>query len=328
MVMFVLLNLILILIREKMKKLTILALILAIHTVHCQTQPPKLDELNIPSSPAFVLLDESPANIEKPTNPKDFTISLLSASQEGGAIETAPYWLVDHNNYTFANDVKNHYPILQTFALSIASVKKSDTTTVSVGFRVQLFRQYFDEAAILASKAIIEGILSNPPINTVALKTEADKLDAQRGREKFSLELAGAYSGEGTNYKNLTGKKIGAWINFRYTPAKDSFLDIVALARFSKTFGGLTNQTNDSSFFDFGGSLSRQGDTFDIQLEYVYRRDTTLNINYDRLAFIANYQVMPGIVAVASFGQNFDKEKDLFTAFGVKFGILNRDNKS
>ncbi|PJJ08786.1 hypothetical protein CLU83_2087 [Flavobacterium sp. 1] len=312
-----------------MKKFTILLVLSLVgYTATCQTQPPKLDELNIPSSPAFVMLDESPANIEKPTNPKAFAISLLNVGKNGGAIETTPYWLINHANYTFVNDVENHFPILQTFAISLASVKNADTTIVSLGFRVQLFRQYFNEKAILISKNKIVDLLSVNPkdIDTTALQVEKNKLDADRGRTKYNLELAGAYSGQGTNYENLSGTKLGIWANFRYTPMVNSFLDIVALARYSKVIGGLENQIPDSSFLDFGGGLSRQGSNYDIQLEYIYRRDTTIDINYDRLAFIVNYQIIPGMVAVASFGKNFDDENNIFTAFGIKFGISNRKN--
>ncbi|WP_298119097.1 hypothetical protein [Flavobacterium sp.] len=307
-----------------MKKITTLLLLTAAYYTTQSQNLPKLDELNIPSSPAFVMLDESPANIEKPTNPKAFAISLLNVGNNGGAIETSPYWLTNHANYSFTDDVANHFPILQTFAISVASIKNTDTTTVSLGFRVQLFRKYFNETAILGYKSTIQGILSNPIIDIAALQVENDKLQAERGRTLYNLELAGAYAGQGTNYKNLSGSKISAWANFRYTPIANSFLDIVALARYSKEIGG----TNNSSFLDFGGSLSRQTNNYDFQIEYVYRRDSTLDINYDRLAFIANYQIIPGMVAVASFGKNFDEQKDIFTAFGVKFGILERSNNN
>lgn len=310
-----------------MKKFTILLLLTAVcYTTRSQNLLPKLDELNIPSSPAFVMLDESPANIEKPTNPKAFAISLLNVGKNGGAIETSPYWLINHANYSFTDDVANHFPILQTFAISLASIKNADTTTVSFGFRVQLFRKYFNESSILLNKASIVAILAAPitPASLAALKIKNDLLQAERGRTLCNVELAGAYAGQGTNYKNLCGSKMSAWANFRYTPIANSFLDIVALARYSKEIGGVDN----SSFLDLGGSLSRQTNNYDFQIEYVYRRDSTLNINYDRLAFIANYQIIPGMVAVASFGKNFDEQKDIFTAFGVKFGISTRSDNN
>lgn len=308
---------------------TIFIAILICHSANSQTQVPKLDELNIPSSPAFVLLDESPANIEKPTNPKAFAISLLNVGKNGGAIETTPYWLTNHANYTFTNDVENHFPVLQTFAISLASLKNSDTTTVSFGFRVQLFRKYINEDEIIKIKNNILDLLSVEDISkidTVAIKKERAKLDAERGRTKYNLELAGAYASQGTNYENLSGNKLGIWTNFKYTPMPNSFLDIVALARYSKTINGLENQSSNSSFLDFGAGLSRQGSNYDVQLEYIYRRDTTLDTNYDRLAFIVNYQIISGLVAVASFGKNFDEQNDIFTAFGIKFGISNRKN--
>jgi hypothetical protein len=83
----------------------------------------------------------------------------------------------------------------------------------------------------------------------------------------------------------------------------------------------------DSSFLDFGGGISKQTSNFDLQIEYVYRRDTNLDLNFDRLAFVSNYKITKDIVAVASFGKNFDKIQDIFTAFGIKVGLSKQTMK-
>ena len=302
-----------------MKRYLITFLVIIAISISAYSQAQKVDELNIPSSPAFVLLDESPANIEKPSNPKAVAFSLINLWEGNGAVEFTPYWLYDHQTYTFNNDVRNKVPFWQTFAISAATTKKGDTTNLSAGFRVQVFRQYADEAAILADRAAIAAQLVLPVPDEVKINKLVETLNQKRTKIKWNIELAGAYSGLGTSEQKLTGNKAGIWLNIRHTP-KDFPIDLVALFRYSKTFT-TDNTIPDSSFIDYGMSLSKQGDEFDLQFEYVNRRDVTLHQSYDRLAFIVNYRISKGIIAVASFGKNFDEVENVFTAFGVKIGL-------
>ncbi len=301
-----------------MKKLILLSLLSCSLNVLSQTVP-NIDELNVPNSPAFVFLDESPANIEKPTNPKAVALNLINFWEGNGAIEFTPYWLYNHPTYTFNQDVANKTPFWQTFALSAATSKKGDSTYVSGGFRVQLFRQYTDEADILASKAQIALELLNNPIKEAAIKDILKQMNEKRSKIKWNIELAGAFSGIGTSKTDLNSNKIGAWLNVRHTPTGFP-VDLVALFRYSSSTDK-TELNKDTSVFDYGISLSKQGETFDLQFEYVKRRDMTLDEDYDRMAFIANYQIMPGIVAVASLGKNFENVDNIFTSLGVKFGL-------
>lgn len=302
-----------------MKKLLFFLILSCSLNVLSQEVVPKIDELNVPNSPAFVFLDEAPASIEKPTNPKAVALNLINFWNGNGALEFTPYWLYDHPTYTFDQDVANKTPFWQTFAISAATSKKGDSTYVSGGFRVQLFRQYADEADILASKAQILLELVNDTINEAAIQAYLKKLNEKRAKIRWNIELAGAFSGIGTSKTDLNSNKMGAWLNIRHTP-KNFPVDLVALLRYSAS----TNENeldNNTSFFDYGLSLSKQGETFDLQFEYVNRRDMTIDRNYDRIAFIANYQVIPGIIAVASLGKNFENVDNIFTSLGIKFGI-------
>ncbi len=98
-------------------------------------------------------------------------------------------------------------------------------------------------------------------------------------------------------------------------------LDFVGLARYTSTVGTKMPGITDSTFFDYGISISRQDKNYDIAFEYVNRRDFRLGKNYDRLTLVANYQIIPGIVVVASCGKNFTQVDNVFTAVGVKFGL-------
>jgi hypothetical protein len=291
-----------------------------------KAQVPKVDELNIPTSPAFVLLGKSPANIEKPVNPKALALSLINAGESGGAIEFAPFWLTDQPKYTFDNDVKNHFPFWQTLGFSLASGKDNDSTTISAGFRVQLFRKYSDEADLLATRGKIVMALSSLPVDESAVKALAKELNAKRSKINWNIELAGAYSAFGNTYKEMSGSKAAAWLNIRHTPTVFP-IDIVALARYTKTIANEARKIPEASFIDYGLALSKQGADFDVQLEYVNRRDTDLDRTYDRLVFVANYKLMDGIVGVMSFGKDFDEADEVFTAFGIKFSLSKQSVK-
>src|SRR5262245_49784361 len=92
-------------------------------------EPIKLTDLKTPASPAFQLLGIAPTDVERPTTPRAFAVSLLSTLQKsdsvlpnGFAMEVAPYWLVPHNQLQFSTYI-NPSPaqsIRQTFSISVA----------------------------------------------------------------------------------------------------------------------------------------------------------------------------------------------------------------
>jgi hypothetical protein len=302
------------------KNIIVITLILLFVVSKLNAQTPEFQELNIPSSPAFVFLDQSPANIEKPSNPKALAITLLSVGKGGGAVEFSPYWLYNHATYTIEDEIKNHFPLAQTFALSLSSFEDNDVTNFSSGFRVQLLRMYTDEVKIISKKDAIVAELVKIPLDLTKINQLKKDFEKERAIIKWNIELAGAFSGVGSKTTDLQSNKLGGWLNIRHTPIKFP-IDFVALARYNKTFGNTINNQIEASFFDFGGSISKQGDNFDLQLEYVYRRDLDLDLNYDRLAFVANIKISKDFVAVASLGKNFDEVDNVFTAIGIRFGL-------
>jgi len=68
-----------------------------------------LENLKIPSSPAFVLLDVAPSSIDRPTTTKAFSTSILNSVNENNgipanyAIDFAPYWFLKHKNLNALN---------------------------------------------------------------------------------------------------------------------------------------------------------------------------------------------------------------------------------
>ncbi|MBS1563331.1 MAG: hypothetical protein JST39_03030 [Bacteroidetes bacterium] len=298
------------------------ALVLPAAVLHAQTTDVKINDLNVPTSPAFVLMDKSPASIEKPTNPKALSVSLFNLLQ-GGAVEFTPYWFRDRPAYTFSDYFNRHTPIFETLAFSGASFKKDTISYAAGGFRTQLFRLYSPALRkdVETHRRNVIALLANDPdsLDLGAIEKESDTLKMLKAKTTFNIELAGAYLGQASSFKSLGAVKSGAWLNVRWSPYKFP-LDIVALGRYSRAVDQ-TKSGKDSVFFDYGLSLSYQEKNFDLAFEYVNRRDIANKADYHRLALVANYQVMSGIVAVASVGKDFDKVNNVLAVFGIKFGL-------
>ena len=112
-----------------------------------------LADLRTPTSPAFTLLGIAPTDIERPTTPRAFAVSLLSALRDGDgsllprdfALEVAPYWLVQRPKLSFKeySDPTSLQSLKQTFSLSVAATKGSkeeialvgDATNIGIGVR-------------------------------------------------------------------------------------------------------------------------------------------------------------------------------------------------
>lgn len=284
-----------------------------------------INDLNIPTSPAFVLLDKSPASIEKPSSPKALAVSLVNVWEKSGAVEFTPYWFRDRPAYTFRDNLQNRAPVFQTFAISAATAKVDTVTGLSIGFRTQFFKSYSKALSgdILAKAKEIIDLLSveNPEdIDMAAVNNAKKELNYLQTKTTFIAELAGAYKGESSPSRSLAAAKAGIWLHLRYTPDKFP-LTFVGLARYTWGAGAVAHSGRDTAFFDYGINLSYQNEDFDIQAEYVNRRDFSERANYDRLAIVVNYQVIPGIVAVASLGKDFKRVNNVFALLGVKFGI-------
>ena len=99
----------------KIKYLVIASLMLCSNYLFAQSYKGDASDLYIPSSPGFILMDKAPSSIEKPTTPKAFGASLLNLAQ-GGAV--------------------------QTFNISVATVKNDSNYSYALGAKTQVLRFY------------------------------------------------------------------------------------------------------------------------------------------------------------------------------------------
>jgi len=288
-----------------------------------------LNNLIVPTSPGFVILDKSPASIEKPVSPKTFGVSVLRLlKQNEGGLDFTPYWFWNHPNLTFKNYIDNRSPILQTLNLSLAASQGDSASYLSAGVRTHLLR-IFSKDKISDINAIEQDIitaLSTDPDNLdlEELTRLKDKLAALTAEPRLSMELAGAMAGFSADNKfaHLANKRYGAWLNVAYRPNDKVPLNLLGVFRYTKAING-SIKSSDSTLIDYGIAASYQQQKFDIQLEYVNRNDVENHEHYNRLALVGNYVVANNVVVVASFGKNFAETENIIALFGVKFGIAN-----
>ena len=129
-----------------MKRLVLILMILLCIMSYGQLNTAKL---NIPSTPAFSILDFEPSAVMRPTSNKDLAADVLNSFDKKGSLlmnlglEVSPYWL--KSNSTLSREEYLNPDFKQTFvqslSLSGATVKDSvsGNNQLGVGFRFKLF---------------------------------------------------------------------------------------------------------------------------------------------------------------------------------------------
>lgn len=114
------------------------------------------DNLEVPNTPAFILLDEAPTSVQRPNSTRAFALDLLQDVTEDGtlgniAIEVTPFWMIRHTNVTpekyygiktgeDGSVSQNFFSKLRLASVSAAYMKSADSiTNISVGVRTTLF---------------------------------------------------------------------------------------------------------------------------------------------------------------------------------------------
>lgn len=296
-----------------------------------KAQEISVSDMQIPDAPGFVLADKAPSAVDKPTTPRAFAISLYSL-QQGGAVQATPFWFFQHPKLNQKKFVTKLAPILETFNLSVATFKTDTSSNLSLGFKTHLLRIYSKKNKHFtldldqkASVIITTLDSSNEEKIRQELKKLADEIAKSVSKPLLRIEFAFAYLGSSNNnsFKSLAASKAGAWLNASLSPYKSNFI-ITGLTRFSWAIGAEPKVGQDSIFWDYGLSLAYQNKKFDFSLEFLNRQDFSQKQNYNRLAFVINYEVSDEITLVSSFGRNFTDVNNIFTVLGAKFGISNK----
>ena len=107
---------------------------------------PEFDKLRTPDSPAFVILGVSPTEIQRPTTPREVSLSLSTFLTEGDsltvpknlAVEVAPWWLWSHPELTIDDYGRGGISSLwRRFTVSLGTSTDTVTTTDAGGMEVE-----------------------------------------------------------------------------------------------------------------------------------------------------------------------------------------------
>lgn len=159
-----------------------------------------LKDLEIPTSPAFVLMDQAPTIISRPANPKAFAVSILNSVEEANgipknyALEFTPFWFLKSKKMTALKYMGYDYDTLGTLkirqlpfsAIRMISVSGAFVNTsgdssakavsnIAIGAKTTLFRlrSVKDQDSILQAyrdiKNALQIITSTLTLNSVWL---------------------------------------------------------------------------------------------------------------------------------------------------------------
>ncbi|MFN3445237.1 MAG: hypothetical protein ACK44D_05810 [Bacteroidia bacterium] len=167
-----------------------------------------MKDIEIPTAPGFILLDQAPSSIERPNSPKAFAVSALNSFTESNglpknyAVEFTPFWFFKHPKmnvlkYAGYNDkTQRPFSSIKMVSLSMAyinqldSISLSPTNNISIGARTNILK--------VRSKNNLKAIVNANTVSVNHLKRinelivdrigPADPIDPE-GYKKKHLEL-------------------------------------------------------------------------------------------------------------------------------------------
>ena len=141
-----------------MKRTLLLIILCTLHIgVAQETGEINFENLEIPNTPAFILLDEAPTSIQRPNSTRAFALDLLQNLKDDGvldniAVEVTPFWMIQHTKmspekfYGIKTDTEskltrqNPFAKLRLASVSAAYIKSADSIlNMSIGARATIF---------------------------------------------------------------------------------------------------------------------------------------------------------------------------------------------
>ena len=286
----------------------------------------EFENLETPSSPGFILLDETPSSIEKPVTPQGLGLSLLGFQKNGGALEFAPFWLINHPNMTAKKMNENKFPILTHFSISLAAVKSDSVGYVAGGIRTRVFQSYGSKISEklneLEKQIVIE--LSESPEDLDLEKIEKLRRDYVDLTSKpiVNIDFAAAIGGgSATNsFDDIALSRWAAWLSLNWRPQANNFY-LTTLVRYINN-EKYEDQLLEADLMDVGTRLNYDISNFSLSLEYLQRLNfTTDDFDGYRLAVIGSYKLSDAIYLTTTFGKNFSEVNNIIALAGVNFGF-------
>jgi hypothetical protein len=309
-------------------RVTTVLLVLCMNIMAFAQNDLSFQNMQTPASPGFILLDQTPSAIERPTTPQGFGASVLGLfSGSGGAMEVTPFWLTDHKNLKAEDIYKKHGEFIQNFAVSAAHVLADSVGYISFGARTSLFRSYGKKqtAKLDSLKKALILMLAEVDDNS-----SLDALEAARQeyanlilKPIFTIDLAGAIAGSSptNSYNDLQSSRWAMWASLNWRPKGDDFY-VTVLGRYigNNRFAGYVDGSN---LIDIGARANYDIGKFSASFEYLQRFDvvSTTTTADNRLAAIGSYQLSDKFYLTATFGKDFSGVDNMIAMAGVNFGF-------
>lgn len=295
----------------------------------------EFNSLETPSSPGFIILDKAPSSIERPTTPQGFGVNVLGLLQgKGGAMEVAPFWLMNHPKLTADQMYKNKTPILYNFSVSVATINSDSSSYVAGGFRTRLFQTYSKSRIkkLDSLKAAIEINLANLNFNNeTELNRQLAEIDKMRRsyldiieNPIFTLDFAGAMGGETVmnSLNNVGVNRWASWISLNYRPNGDDFY-VTVLTRYINN-EKFEDYRSKSDLIDLGTRFNYDISKFCLSLEYLQRLDLSkINGRDNRIAVVGSYAFSENMYLTTTLGKNFSQVNNIIALAGINFGVSN-----
>jgi hypothetical protein len=152
-----------------------------------QTRPavPAFNTARTPTSPAFTLMGLEPSSVERPANPSDFSLGLLTKADnlatvpKNFAVESSPYWLFRHPDLQWRDDID------RTVWNSVARTSSFSVGTGDVGTAAAPVRAL----AFGGRASIFSGRLSQETQNQLTQLEQLLTAEAALGLQMMAAQL-------------------------------------------------------------------------------------------------------------------------------------------
>lgn len=350
------------------------------------------------STPAFLLVEETPTSIYVPDNLRALAIHAFDNFGRSMSVEFTPYFFIGKPDRSYYNYVglktednsdfradMSHTEIkqdifsgaLKTLSISGAYVDKefenigTARKTYSIGARSTLIRIYSNSSKekIVNNATTVANLLAGfSPSQATSMKLENATTDAELAEakrlyneekkawdevygDKFakaktefrktikpSIRLDGALGYSALFKENKidagTANRFGSWLtgeasillNAGKENDTNNYFNLFFTARYIEDGFNLNDQNMYTTYYyrDMGGKIEFEFGKFAFSYEYISRNG---NVDSERSVGNLKYIINKDISIIGGFGKDFQLEDNLFTIFGVNFG-LNLGNNS
>lgn len=226
------------------------------------------------------------------------------------------------------------------------NVAEGERKTFSIGIRTRLLRFYNKEEVIRyydEVSAILAGVDYPVEVLLRLQQTEDEEEKAGMIREFWDLEKLKKYSkpvkpvfrvdgalGYGTLFKENridsgTLNRFGAWLTSAFSlilnkgaarSTTNNYFNVLVIARYVED--GYTLATDKLYYRDIGGKAALEFGNFSFGYEYIKRNGT---VSSERSVGNISYAINKDITLTGGFGKDFAGTDNLFTVFGINWGI-------